>query len=170
MRRVRNAWLMDTARVLGDVTLGDDVSLWCGAVVRGDVAPVTIGARSNLQDNVVVHCDSDLPNVIGADVSMGHGAIVHGLSIGDGTLIGMGARVLGETHIGAGCLVAAGCVVPPGLVVPDGMVVMGVPGRIVRPLSAAERTYLAEIPPRYAALARLHAEHPDDPRVRPFGS
>jgi len=161
---------MDNARVLGDVTLGEDVSIWCGVAIRGDVAPVTIGARTNVQDNVVVHCDAGDENVIGCDVTIGHAAVVHGVRVGKGSLIGIGARLLAGTVIGDCCLVAAGCVVPPGLIVPDGMVVMGVPGRVMRPVCDAERAHFRYAVQSYLDLARLHAEHPADPRARPFGS
>jgi carbonic anhydrase/acetyltransferase-like protein (isoleucine patch superfamily) len=169
VRVIEDVYLADTARVVGEVKLGKQVSLWYGAAVRGDVAPVTIGDRTNVQDNAVVHCDTDVPNVIGCDVTIGHGAIVHGERVGDGTLIGMGATVLGHTHIGRGCLIAAGALVPPGLHVPDGMVVMGVPGRIVRPVSDDEKQYLAWAAQTYLRLAKLHAEQKDDPRVRAWG-
>jgi carbonic anhydrase/acetyltransferase-like protein (isoleucine patch superfamily) len=141
------------ATVVGGVTAGADASFWFNAVVRGDVAPVRIGARSNVQDNATVHCDSGVPNEIGDDVVIGHGAIVHGRSVGDGTLIGMGATVLGRTVIGRGCLIAAGAVVPPGLVVPDGMVVMGVPGKIVRPVKPDEAEYMRWLSGHYVQLA-----------------
>ena len=160
---------MDTARVFGEVDLGTDKNLWCGAAVRGDVARVTIGARCNLQDGVVVHCDDDVPLIIGDDVSMGHGAIVHCMSVGSGSLIAIGARVLAGCEIGKGCLVAAGTVVPPRTIVPDGMVVMGLPGRIIRPVTEEEAAYLEMIPGRYVNLARRHHEQPDHPTTRPFG-
>ena len=137
-----DVYLADTARVTGAVRMGPGVNVWYGAAIRGDVADITIGAGSNVQDNATVHCDSGKPNVIGANVSIGHNAVVHGRSVGDGTLIGMGAIVMGETVIGAGCLIAAGALVPPGLEVPDGHLVMGVPGRVVRPVSDEEREYL----------------------------
>lgn len=145
-----------SATVVGHVAVGEGASFWFNAVVRGDVAPVTIGRRSNVQDNACVHCDSGVPNHIGDDVVIGHGAIVHGMSIGDGTLIGMGATVLGRTQIGKGCLIAAGAVVPPGLVVPDGMVVMGVPGKIVRPIKPGEVEYRQWLTPHYVQLAERY--------------
>lgn len=145
------------ATVVGDVTVAADASVWFNAVVRGDVAAVTIGRRTNVQDLAVIHCDSGVPNTIGDDVVIGHGAIVHGMAIGDGTLIGMGATVLGRTTIGRGCLVAAGAVVPPGLVVPDGMCVMGVPGRIVRPVKPSEAEYARWLSGHYVALAQRYA-------------
>ena len=166
IQHIGSVYLADTARVVGEVELGEGVNLWYGAVIRGDVAPVSIGTGTNIQDAAVVHCDSDVPNVIEANVSVGHGAIVHGKRVGEGTLIGMGATVLGQTVIGRGCLVAAGALVPPGLEVPDGHVVMGVPGRVVRPINDKERAYLAWLAPHYVELARLHATQPQDRRVR----
>ncbi|MFP4143689.1 MAG: gamma carbonic anhydrase family protein [Phycisphaeraceae bacterium] len=168
MRCIEGVYLADTARVLGEVELAQGVNLWPGAVIRGDVAPVTLGENTNLQDNAVIHCDAGIPNHIGSHVTIGHGALVHGKSVGDGTLIGMGATVLGRSVIGKHCLVAAGAVVPPGLEVPDGMVVMGVPGRVVRPTNDKEKAYLEHLPPHYRRLAQLHHEQPDDPRVRPW--
>jgi len=165
IRKSGGSFIADTARVVGDVRLGSDVSLWYGAVVRGDVAPVVIGAGTNVQDNAVIHCDHRYANVIGERVTIGHGAIVHGELIGDGALIGMGAVVLGRSRIGRGCLVAAGAVVPPGLEVPDAMVVMGVPGKVVREVSADDRVYMEKLPEHYVRLARHHADSPDVPEI-----
>lgn len=161
--------MADTARVVGDVRLGAGVSVWYGAVIRGDVAPIVIGTRTNVQDNAVIHCDHLHGNVIGRDVIIGHGAIVHGERIGDNTLIGMGATVLGRTRIGSGCIIGAGALVPPGLDVPDGAVVVGVPGRVVRRVSEGDKAYLAKLPGHYEVLARRHAENPDNPRVFEIG-
>ena len=138
----------------GDITIGGMASVWFGAVVRGDVAPISIGARTNVQDNAVIHCDSGVPNSIGDDVTIGHGAIVHGKSVGNGTLVGMHATVLGRSVIGSQCLIAAGAVVPPGLVVPDRMVVMGVPGKIVRAVKAEELEYMKWLTGHYMEVAR----------------
>ena len=159
------AYIADTARVIGDVRIGTNVNIWYGAVIRGDVAPVVIGDGTNVQDNAVIHCDHRYANVIGRDVIIGHGAVVHGEVVGDNTLIGMGAIVLGHTKIGCGCLVAAGAVVPPGLVVPDNMVVMGVPGKIVREVSEADRAMLAKLPSHYVRLAERHAMEPNEPVI-----
>ncbi len=167
---VNRVYLADTARVLGEVELGEKVSLWYGVSVRGDVAQITIGRGTNVQDNAVIHCDSGLPNTIGSQVTIGHGAVVHGQSVGDGTLIGMGATVLGRTQIGRRCLIAAGALVPPGMVVPDGMAVIGVPGRIARQTTDQEKQYLDWLAPHYIELARLHHEQPADPRIRPWGA
>ena len=167
-RRVEDVYLADTARVTGEVSLGRDVSLWYGAAVRGDVAAVTIGEGTNIQDNAVVHVDTGVPNTIGHHVTVGHGAIVHGRSVGDGSLIGMGAVVLGETVIGKGCLIGAGALVTPGTVVPDGMLVVGVPGRVVRPINAKEREYLRWLAPHYVELAKSYVKSPDDPKHEPW--
>lgn len=158
-------YIADTARVIGDVRLGKDVSVWYGAVIRGDVAPVVIGDGTNVQDNAVIHCDHLRANVIGRDVVIGHGAIVHGELIGDGTLIGMGAKVLGRTRIGRGCLIGAGALVAPGMEVPDGSVVVGVPGKVVRGVSDEDRAYLAKLPGHYVRLAKQHARDPGSPMI-----
>jgi carbonic anhydrase/acetyltransferase-like protein (isoleucine patch superfamily) len=143
--------------VVGQVSVGSNSSVWFNAVIRGDVAAVKIGRRSNVQDNAVVHCDTGVENIIGDDVVIGHGAIVHGKAVGDGSLIGMGATVLSGSVIGKECLIAAGAVLPPGLVVPDGMVVMGVPGKIVRPVKAEELEYMRWLRGHYVELAEKYA-------------
>jgi carbonic anhydrase/acetyltransferase-like protein (isoleucine patch superfamily) len=111
-----------------------------------------------VQDGVVIHCDTGFPNTIGDDVTIGHGAIVHGTSVGDGTLIGMSATLLGKTKVGKECLIAAGAIVPPGLEVPDRMCVMGVPGKIVRPVTEKELEYMRWLAPHYLELAQQYAE------------
>ena len=165
MERVRGVYLADTARVLGELDLGADVNVWYGAVIRGDVAPVTIGRQTNVQDGAVIHCDSEVSQMIGERVTIGHGAIVHGRSVGDRALVGMGATVLSGAKIGSDCLIAAGAVVAPGTSVPDGHLVMGVPGRVGREITDEERDYLAWLAPHYVELARHHAENPSDARV-----
>ncbi|HYE17910.1 MAG TPA: gamma carbonic anhydrase family protein [Tepidisphaeraceae bacterium] len=144
------------AVVTGDVTLGESASVWFNAVIRGDVAPITIGRRTNVQDGAVIHCDTGVPNVIGDDVTIGHGAIVHGAVVGNRSIIGMGATVLSQTRLGEECFVAAGCVVPPGLVVPDRMMVMGVPGKIVRPVKEKELEYMRWLVPHYVELVEKY--------------
>jgi carbonic anhydrase/acetyltransferase-like protein (isoleucine patch superfamily) len=169
MRLVRGVYVAHTATILGDVTIGAGSNVWFGSVVRGDVAPIRIGETVNIQDNCTIHCDDDIENVLGNRVTLAHGVIAHGCSVGDGSLIGIGATLLAGSRIGRNCLVAAGAVVPPNLVVPDGMCVMGVPGRVVRETTAREKAYLAMVPDRYLRLAKLHHEHPEDPRVRAWG-
>ena len=155
-RAAGNYYKAHNATITGDVTIGELCSFWFNAVVRGDVAPVTSGARTNVQDGVVVHCDTGVPNTIGADCVIGHNAIVHGARVGDRCLIGMGATLLGETRLGDDCFVAAGAVVPPGLDVPDGMMVMGVPGKIVRPVKEDELQYMRWLTTHYVELAEKH--------------
>lgn len=133
------AFVAAGARVIGAVTLGEGASVWYNAVLRGDGDTITIGAGSNVQDNVSVHVDAGRPVVVGEDVSIGHNAVVHGCSIGDGSLIGMGAVVLSGAVIGAGCLIAAGAVVLEGSAIPPGSLVAGVPAKVRRELSPQER-------------------------------
>ena len=158
-------FIAPSASVIGDVVLAANTSVWFNATLRGDVAPIRIGARSNVQDGAVLHVDPDTPCLIGDDMTIGHGAIVHGMFVGQGSLVGMGATLLGRTKIGRGCLVAAGAVVPPGLEVPDGMAVMGVPGKIVRPVKDEERKYMQWLSAHYVELARKYVAGAD-PRVR----
>ncbi|MEM9790826.1 MAG: gamma carbonic anhydrase family protein [Planctomycetota bacterium] len=167
MRRVNHAWIADTARVVGDVTLGHNVSIWYGAVMRGDVAPISIGDETNVQDNAVIHVDHSFPNRIGACVTIGHGAICHGQAIGDGSLIGMGATLLGRSKIGRNAIVAAGALVPEGMEVPDEHVAMGVPAKVVRPINDREREYIAVLPPRYVEEAEMHWRG-ESPLSRPW--
>jgi carbonic anhydrase/acetyltransferase-like protein (isoleucine patch superfamily) len=149
-------FLAHNATITGDVSISEDASFWFSSVVRGDVAPIRIGNRVNVQDCAVVHCDTDVANEIEDDVTIGHGAIVHGMFVGRGSLIGMGAKLLGRTKIGRECLVAAGAVVPPGLVVPDRMVVMGVPGKIVRQVKEEELKYMRWLTPHYVETAQKY--------------
>jgi carbonic anhydrase/acetyltransferase-like protein (isoleucine patch superfamily) len=159
MRRDGRGWFVATnAHVSGDVAIGRDVSLWFGVSVRGDVAAVTIGRGTNVQDNAVIHCDAGVPNEIGEHVTIGHGAVVHGRRVGDGSLVGMGATLLGGSEIGRRCLVAAGAVVPPGMVVPDETLVAGVPAKVVRPVREKDLAYMAKLPPHYVRLAGEHVD------------
>ena len=134
-----SVWLGAGALVIGNVTIGRDSSIWYNAVVRGDSEAVYIGARTNVQDGVVIHTFKGQPTRIGDDVSMGHNAVVHGATVEDGCLIGMSATVLNGAVIGTGSLVAAGAVVPQGMVVPAHSLVAGVPARVVRELGDADR-------------------------------
>lgn len=149
-----SAFVAAGARVIGDVRMGEGASVWYNAVVRGDSDSITLGAGSNLQDNVSVHVDAGHPVVIGSDVSVGHNAVVHGCTIGDGSLIGMGSVVLSGAVIGSGCLVAGGAVVLEGMVVPDGSLVAGVPAKVRRSLTDEERARLL----RNAEVYRGHLE------------
>lgn len=132
-------WLAPGSAVVGSVTIGADSSVWYNAVVRGDSDRVSIGARSNVQDGVVIHTHRGHPAIIGDDVSIGHNAVVHGATIEDGCLIGMNATVLSGAIVGEGSLVAAGALVAKGAVIPPHSLVAGIPGRVVRPLTDADR-------------------------------
>ncbi|WP_428075584.1 gamma carbonic anhydrase family protein [Candidatus Avelusimicrobium luingense] len=126
-----------SAVIIGEVTLGENVSVWPCAVLRGDIASITVGDNSNIQENACVHVNYDAPAVIGKGVSVGHGAVVHGSKIGDNCLIGMNAVVM-ESEIGPNCIIGAGAVVPAGKNIPAGSLVMGVPAKIVRQLDEDE--------------------------------
>ena len=132
------SFVAPNATIIGPVTVGAKASIWYGAVLRAEFEPIEIGDGANLQDNVTVHVDPGFPASIGAGVSVGHNAVLHGCTIEDGCLIGMGAVVLNGARIGAGSLVAAGAVVGQGAVIPPGSLVAGVPGKVKRELSADE--------------------------------
>jgi carbonic anhydrase/acetyltransferase-like protein (isoleucine patch superfamily) len=153
-----SAFVASGARIVGDVQLGQGASVWYNAVLRGDSARIVIGAGSNLQDNVSVHVDSEHPVVIGQYVSVGHNAVVHGCTIGDGSLIGMGSVILSGARIGRGCLIAGGAVVLEGTVVPDGSLVAGVPAKVRRSLTDEERDGLLRNAELYLAHAAAHAD------------
>lgn len=154
-----SAWVHPAATVIGRVTLGDDVSIWPGAVLRGDRDAITVGAETNVQDGAVLHCDPGLPCTIGARVTIGHRAVVHGCTVEDGAMIGIGAIVLNGAVIGAGSLVAAGTVVAEGKVIPPGSLVMGVPGRVLGPLTEEQRKRVAR---GYATYVELKESYRAD--------
>ena len=129
------AWVAEQACVIGQVTIGPQAGIWYGAVLRGDTAPIHIGARSNVQDNSVLHVDMDVPLVVGEDVTVGHQVVLHGCTIGDGSLIGIQAVVLNGARIGRNCLVGAGALVTEGKEFPDGSLIMGSPAKVVRELT-----------------------------------
>ncbi|HWP34183.1 MAG TPA: gamma carbonic anhydrase family protein [Thermodesulfobacteriota bacterium] len=149
-----SAYVDPTAEVAGRVTVGDEASLWYHVVARADLNTITIGPRTNIQDGCILHVDSEWPVVVGADVTVGHGAILHGCRIGDGALIGIGAIVLSGAEVGAGAIVAAGSLVPEGEVIPPGVVAMGTPARPRRELTDAERERLRRGIRNYLDLAR----------------
>lgn len=153
-----SAFVAAGARVVGDVRLAEGASVWYNAVLRADGDSISVGAGSNLQDNVSVHVDTGFPVVIGENVSVGHNAVVHGCTIEDGSLIGMGSVVLSGAVVGAGSLVAGGAVVLEGSVIPPGSLVAGVPAKVRRELTEEERAGIV----RNAQVYRAHlAEHRD---------
>ena len=130
-----SAWVADSAQVMGNVELADDVSVWFGAVVRGDTETIRIGRRTNIQDMSVLHADVGMPLTLGEDVTVGHKVMLHGCTIGEGSLIGIGAVVLNGARIGKGCLVGAGSLVTEGKEFPDGSMILGSPAKVVRQLT-----------------------------------
>jgi carbonic anhydrase/acetyltransferase-like protein (isoleucine patch superfamily) len=152
-----------TASVIGDVTLQAGASVWYGAVLRGDVERIEVGAQANIQDNCTLHADPGFPVSIGERVSVGHNAVVHGATVGDDCLIGMGATVLNGAVIGAGSLVAAQALVPQGMQVPPGSLVAGVPAKVKRQLTDEEREGVTLNGTLYAELAKSHDELHEKP-------
>jgi carbonic anhydrase/acetyltransferase-like protein (isoleucine patch superfamily) len=141
---------------MGNVTLGEDASVWYGAVLRGDMAPIIIGAQSNIQDGTIVHVDEGAPCVVGRRVGVGHRVILHGCTVGDDCLIGMGSVLLNGVNIGSGSVVAAGAVVPEGMQVPPGSLVMGLPARVVRSVDRALAERVKATWTHYVEEARAH--------------
>ncbi len=151
-----SAWVADSAEVIGKVTLGENSSVWFGVVVRGDNAPISIGAGSNIQDQSVLHTDHDKPLVIGENVTIGHQVMLHGCTIGDGSLIGIQAVVLNGAKIGKNCLVGAGSLVTEGKEFPDGSMIFGSPAKAVRQLSPEQIEGLKMSAESYIANARRY--------------
>jgi carbonic anhydrase/acetyltransferase-like protein (isoleucine patch superfamily) len=151
------AWVAPSADLIGDVRLARGASVWFAAVIRADNTPILVGECSNIQDGAVGHSDPGAPLVIGSRVTVGHQAILHGCTVGEGALIGMGARVLNGAVIGANCLVGAGALVTEGKTFQPGMLIVGSPARAVRPLGEAEIEALALSAAHYAEKARQYA-------------
>jgi len=150
-------FIAGNATVIGNVTLGHQVGIWFGAVVRGDKDRIVIGDRSNIQDNCVVHTSKGYPVVLGCDVSVGHGAILHGCTLGDRVLVGMGAIVLNGVNVGEGTLIGAGAVITEGMQVPANSVVVGVPGKIIKQTTDAQRDHIKNNASSYVTLAGEYA-------------
>ncbi|MET7766620.1 gamma carbonic anhydrase family protein [Streptomyces sp. NPDC005336] len=152
------AFVAPTSVVIGDVVLGAQSSVWYQAVIRGDGGPVVLGAESNIQDNCTVHVDPGFPVSIGERVTVGHNAVLHGCTVEDDVLIGMGSTVLNGAHIGAGSLVAAQALVPQGMRVPPGSLVAGVPAKVKRELTDQERELIGLNAAVYVERAKQHRE------------
>jgi carbonic anhydrase/acetyltransferase-like protein (isoleucine patch superfamily) len=129
-----NAWIAPNASVIGDVRLGDDASIWWNATLRGDNDPIHIGANTNIQDGSVLHTDEGVPLSIGANVTVGHLVMLHGCTVGDGSLVGIGSVILNRAVIGKGCIVGANTLIPEGKIFPDRVLIVGSPGKVVREL------------------------------------
>ena len=155
-RRADSAWVADSAQVMGDVRLAADTSVWFGAVLRGDTEPLVIGEGSNVQDAAIVHADHGFPVTLGRNVTVGHQAVLHGCSVGDGSLIGIQAVVLNGAKIGRHCLVGAGALVTEGKEFPDGSMILGSPAKVVRQLTAAQIDGLERSAAHYIENARRY--------------
>ncbi len=153
----KDVFVADTAKVIGEVELGDEASVWYGAILRGDIGKIVIGARSNVQDNSVLHITPpDYPVIVGEDVKIGHGVILHGCKIGSRSLIGMGAIVLDGAEIGEESIVAAGALVPPGKKYPPRSLILGVPAKVVREVTDDDLKAILENAEEYVKLGKRH--------------
>ncbi|GLQ19157.1 gamma carbonic anhydrase family protein [Algimonas porphyrae] len=137
-----SVWVAETASVIGNIIMAAHSSVWFGAVMRGDNEPITVGARSNVQDNAVLHSDPGQPLTIGEDVIVGHQAMLHGCEIGDGCLVGIGATILNGAKIGSGSIVGAHTLITENKVIPPNSLVVGSPGRVIKVLGEAEASFL----------------------------
>jgi len=154
-----SAYIAPSASVIGNAVLGEHSSVWFGATLRGDNELISIGASSNVQDGAVMHTDPGFPLLVGANVSIGHQAMLHGCTVGEGTLIGIQAVVLNAAIIGKGCLVGAGAVITERKVFADGTLILGAPAKVVRELSSEERDGIIKIAAHYAARGAYYRNH-----------
>jgi gamma-carbonic anhydrase len=163
----RDVFLAETCAVIGDVEIGDEASIWYSTVVRGDVMPIRIGARTNVQDGTIIHVTAGrFGTTIGRDCTIGHGAIIHACVIEDRCLVGMGAIVLDGARVGAGSFVGAGALVTPGTVIPPGSFVLGSPARVKRQVDGREREAIALGADHYVELSRSYLESAGETSVR----
>jgi carbonic anhydrase/acetyltransferase-like protein (isoleucine patch superfamily) len=156
VRKEKDVFIAPNATVLGDVHLGEEVSVWFNAVIRGDSDSITIGRGSNVQDHCLIHVDPGVPVSIGEEVILGHSAIVHGATIGNNTLIGMRASVLNHAKVGNWCIIGAHALVTEGMEVPDYSVVMGSPGKVVKTLTDAQKERVKKNAEAYVKLAKKY--------------
>ena len=158
-RVAAGVYVAPTASVIGNVVLAENATVWFGATLRGDNEIISIGARSNVQDSAVMHTDPGFPLTLGADVSVGHQAMMHGCTVGEGTLIGIQAVVLNGAVIGRSCLVGAGALITERKVFPDGCLIIGAPAKAVRELTAEERENLIKVAANYAERGAYYRNH-----------
>jgi carbonic anhydrase/acetyltransferase-like protein (isoleucine patch superfamily) len=151
-----NVWIAPNAAVIGKESLANNASVWFGAVLRGDNEPISIGARANIQDLCVLHTDPGFPLTIGEDCSIGHQAMLHGCKVGAGSMIGIGAIVLNGATIGKGCLIGAGAVVTEGAQIPDNSLVVGMPGKVKRPVTPEQAKLIIDNAADYARRAQRY--------------
>ena len=147
----------ENATIVGKATLAEDVNVWYSAVIRADGAEIVIGARTNIQDAAVLHCDSGSPVHVGKNVVIGHGAIVHSCTVGDNSLIGMHATILNHAVVGRNCIIGAGALVPEGMVIPDNSVAVGVPARVIKTIRDDQLAHNIENAKAYVEMGRQHA-------------
>jgi len=150
-----SVYISENVSIIGDVEIGENSSVWFGAVIRGDVCNVKIGNNSNIQDNAVIHVNYNMPSIIGDFVTVGHSAIIHGATIGDFVIVGMGAIVLDGAKVGKNVIIAAGSLVPPRMEIPDGVMVMGVAAKIVRTLRDEEIEHIKKNALDYVELGKI---------------
>ncbi|MBA3773975.1 MAG: gamma carbonic anhydrase family protein [Ramlibacter sp.] len=153
----QGTWVADTAHVMGEVQLGDNASVWFGAVIRGDTGLIRVGRNTNVQDLAVLHADVGMPLTVGNNVTVGHQAVLHGCTVGDGSLMGIRCVVLNGARIGRNCIVGAGSVVTENKQFPDNSLIIGSPARVVRTLDDAAVAKLAQSAEHYVEEARLYA-------------
>ncbi len=151
-------YIAENATLIGDIRLGEHVSIWPGAVLRADISYIEIGKYSNVQDNAVFHLDFDKPTIVGDYVTIGHGAILHGCMVGNGVLVGIGAIILNGAQVGDESIIAAGSLIPPGKIIPPRSLVMGVPGKVVREVTKEEIEHTYKNAEMYAKLAEEYKE------------
>ncbi|MES2518662.1 MAG: gamma carbonic anhydrase family protein [Bacteroidota bacterium] len=149
-------FIAPNASVMGNVTFGENVSVWYGAVIRADVEAIVIGDRSNIQDTAVLHADPGDPTIIGNDVTVGHGAIVHGATVGNGSLIGMRATVLNRAKIGKNCIIGACALVTEGMIIPDNSLVVGIPAKVIKQISEQQAEHIPLGALHYVEMAERH--------------
>ncbi len=152
------AFIAPNATLIGDISSGQDLNVWYGAVLRADKDTIRIGERTNIQDNCVIHTSKGYPVTIGSDVSVGHGAILHGCTIGNTVLVGMGAIVLNGAVVSENSIIGAGAVITEGKIIPPGSLVLGVPGKVIRTVTDDEVTQIQKNASEYVKLARIHAQ------------
>jgi carbonic anhydrase/acetyltransferase-like protein (isoleucine patch superfamily) len=153
-----SAWIAPNATLIGDVRLAANVSIWWNAVLRGDNDPITIGENTNIQDGSILHTDEGIPMTLGRDITVGHMVMLHGCTVGDGTLVGIKSVILNSAVIGKNCLIGANTLIPEGKVIPDRSLVMGSPGKVVRELTDEQLARFARNAPHYVKNAQRYRD------------
>ena len=155
----KDCYIDDMCKISGQVEIHDGVSVWPFVSIRGDMNKITIGKNTNIQDNTTVHVDTNSPTIIGANITIGHNAVIHGCQIGDNSLIGMGSILLNDVKVGKNCLVGAGALLTPGTRIPDDSLVLGSPGKIIKKLSEKDKEAIIKNSKEYLRLAQIHLDN-----------